>query len=94
MTEKTYRQITHKLRIYRGPGRGEKVSERPRGKNGAYQDSEENPTLITLDEYDQVDVTKLLAAGIIAEYRPPKPPKAKPQGEEVEDVGKDSEPLG
>jgi len=70
----TYRQMAHRLRIQRGPGRPDRVSERPRKGNrsfgwGEYADSDEQPTLITFDEHDRVDVPALLAIGAIVPWQ-------------------------
>lgn len=63
-----YRQIAEKLRIQRGVGRPDKVSTRPRDKtSGRYLDAD-NPTLIELDQWDQVDMPSLLADGAIEPY--------------------------
>lgn len=74
----TYRQVAHKLRIQKDPGCGpHKESVRPRkGKRGPYLDSDDEPTLITFDEDDAVDVERLLAIGAIKPYSPPKPKRA------------------
>lgn len=69
----TYRQLSHRLRIQRGPGRPDKVLERPREGSrergwGRYLDSDEKPTLITFDEYDQVDIAQLLRSGAIVPW--------------------------
>ncbi len=70
-----YRQITHKLRIHRGPGRGERLSERPRDdRTRRFLDSPERPTLVQFDEGDRVDVAWLLAIGAIAPWEPPASP--------------------
>ncbi len=69
--DKQYRQITHKLRIHRAPGLPETESVRP--GRWANQDSEENPTLITLGDSDRVDIPALLAMGAIVPWEPPKP---------------------
>lgn len=71
----TYRQVAHKLRIQKDPGCGpHKESARPRkGKRGPYLDSDDEPTLITIDADDAVDVPRLLAQGAIVPYSPPKP---------------------
>lgn len=71
-----FRQLSARLRVQRGPGRPDLVSERPRerradGSAGRYLDSPEQPTLITFDEYCQVDVEALLRIGAIAPYTPP-----------------------
>lgn len=76
-----YRQIAHRLRINRGPGHPDKVSERPRAGArdrgwGAFLDSDESPTLIEFDELDQVDVPGLLRLGAIV----PHPPKGGRRG--------------
>ena len=80
----TYRQVTRRLRVQRGPGRPDLVSERPvelsakgepktdaRG-NVRYTDSEESPTLVTFDEHCRVRVDQLLRVGAIAEHEAPK----------------------
>jgi hypothetical protein len=62
----TFRVIAWKLRVQRGPGRGDKNVERPRmPKRGPYLDSDDKPTLLTIDEHDQVNVPALLASGAI-----------------------------
>ena len=67
----TYRQITHRLRIQRGPGRTDKISERPRNlMTGDFLDDASNPTLITFDEYDQVNIPYLLTLGAIEPWKP------------------------
>lgn len=67
-----YRQITHKLRIPRGPGNPDLVSVRPRHKkSGAYQDSDDKPTLVEFDELCRVDLEFLQTLGAIVEYTPP-----------------------
>lgn len=88
---KTYRQLSHKLRIQRGPGRPDKVSARPRMGSredgwGEFTDSDKEPTLITFDEYDQVNIPSLLAQGSLVEWKPkPKPKMPAPViGPEVE----------
>lgn len=78
---KPYRQLSARLRVQRGPGRPDLVSERPRdvkqdGSLGRYVDSEEAPTLVTFDAHCQVDVPSLLQIGAIAEYAPPAPEAA------------------
>lgn len=78
-----YRQIAHRLRVQRGPGRPDLVSERPRRGSkkqgwGDYLDSPEHPTLVEFDEYCQVDIPALLRQGAIA----PREPR-----EEVQDSG-------
>lgn len=75
----TYRQITFRLRVQRGPGRKDLVSERPHKKdrhdNRIYTDSDEKPTLVRFDKYCQVDIPSLLQLGAIIPYTPPKPTK-------------------
>ena len=71
-----YRQVTHKLRMQRGPGRPDKNSERPREGSraegwGRFLDTDAAPTLITFDEYDQVDIDALLRLGAIVPWLPP-----------------------
>ena len=65
-----YRQITYKLRVQRGPGRPDLVSERPRNKKGEYTD-DKKPKLVSFDEHCRVDVERLLRIGAIEEYTPP-----------------------
>lgn len=72
---RTYRLITHRLRIQRGPGNPDKVVERPRAGSreagwSEFLDSDENPTLITFDELDQIDVASHLRGGGLCEYAP------------------------
>lgn len=71
-----YRQFSHRLRIQRGTGRPDKVSERPRQGSkergwGDYLDSDDAPTLIEFDALDQVDVRQLLKTGAIVAYTSP-----------------------
>lgn len=72
-----YRQITHRLRVQRGPGRPDFVSERPRDpKSGKYLD--DGPPLIEFDAHCQVDVESLIRSGALArEPEPTAPAKAK-----------------
>ena len=68
-----YRQIAHRLRIQRGPGRPDKVSERPRkDKRGPFLDGND-PTLIEIEEGDRVDVGFLLRTGALEPWNPPEP---------------------
>lgn len=66
-----YRVLTRKLRIQRGPGRPDKVVERP-GHDGVlgyvFDDSDGCPTLVEFDALDKVDVSFLLACGAIREW--------------------------
>lgn len=85
----TYRQIVHRLRIQRGPGQPDKVSERPREGSrdrgwGKYRDSDDAPTLITFDKHDRVNVEKLLRIGAIVPYEPPKRKGVRDVGEDIE----------
>ena len=80
----TFRQVTHRLRIQRGPGNPDRVSERPREGSrergwGAYLDTD-NPTLVTFDALDQVDVGSLLGIGAIMPHETPRR-KGKSHGE-------------
>lgn len=73
---KTYRQITYKLRVGRGPGRPDLISVRPCKKdkhgNRVYTDSEEKPTLVTFDEHcDLQDLDFWLKVGHLVPYTPP-----------------------
>lgn len=76
---KPFRQFSRRLRIQRGPGKPDKVSERPVQElsDGSirYLDSDEAPTLITFDEHDQVDIPSLLSIGAIVPWVPSKPPE-------------------
>lgn len=74
---KTYRQITYKLRVSRGPGKPDLVSERPCRKdnhgNRTYLDSDEKPTLVTFDDYCVLtDLDFWLKVGHIVPYTPPR----------------------
>jgi hypothetical protein len=60
----TYRQIGPRLRITRGPGKGETLSERPQNRGGRYLDQDE-PTMVTFHIGDQVDVDFLIQVGAI-----------------------------
>ena len=66
-----YRQITLRLRVQRGAGNPDYVSERPRNADLKFTDSEDAPTLCSFDEYCQVDIPFLLQVGAIVEYVPP-----------------------
>ena len=70
-----YRQIAHRLRVQRGPGNPDLVSERPRaGRRGnwaEYLDSDEKPTLVEFDKLCRVDAAHLMKIGAIIEYTPP-----------------------
>lgn len=71
---KVYRQNSHKLRIHH-PGRPDRMSVRPRGGSrergwGRFLD-EDNPTLVSFEEGDQVDVASMLRIGAIAEIPQP-----------------------
>lgn len=69
-----FRQITHRLRVQRGPGRPHLESERPRDeKSGRFLD-DDDPTIVTFDEHCQVDVDSLLAIGAIEVVSPPPSP--------------------
>ncbi len=85
-----YRQIAHRLRIHRAEG-GERVSERPREGSrekgwGKFLDSDDAPTLVELDEGDQVDVTALLRSGAIQPYIAPRKTRAKEVSEDVRET--------
>lgn len=76
MAAKQYRQISGKLRIQRGPGRPDYVSERPRDpRTQRYTDLEE-PTLVSFDQHCQVDVEKMIRRHQIAELEPGTPAPA------------------
>lgn len=82
-----YRQIARRLRIDRGPGRPDLVSERPTVTRAdgsyAFTDSDEQPTVVEFDETCRVNVPELLRLGAIAELAPAKaPPKGPPAGGE------------
>ena len=80
-----YVQIARKLRVQRGPGRPDLVSERPGKWVGRGGDNEwyvfsdaDAPTLVEFDEHCLVDVAAMLRAGSIREYE--EPVKAKKGG--------------
>jgi len=82
---KTYRQITYKLRVSRGPGRSDLVSTRPcktdKHGNRTYTDSDEKPTLVTFDEHCRIaDLPFWLEVGHLVEYTPPKAKEVKARG--------------
>lgn len=82
----TYRQLAHKLRIQRGPGRPDLVSKRPRNKRTKrYLD--DGKTFITFDEHCQADVAKLLRIGAIERLPEPEPAQAMEGGDGGEDTG-------
>ncbi len=67
-----YIQLAPRLRIQRGAGKADLVSERPhkRDKHGnvAFSDDpEKKPTLVEFDEHCQVDIPALLRIGAIRE---------------------------
>ena len=73
-----YVQIARKLRVQRGPGRPDLVSERPGKWVGRGGDSEryvfsdaDAPTLVEFDEHCRGDVAAMLKAGAIREYEAP-----------------------
>ncbi len=68
-----YWQLSHRLRIARGPGVPDRVSERPRDRDsGRYLDYE-SPTVVEFEVGDLVDVPSLLAIGAIAPADAPHP---------------------
>lgn len=75
-----YRQVAMRLRVQRGPGNPDLVSERPHTKdaegNPIYQDEDE-PTLITFDVDCQVDIEKLLKQGAIVPHTARRKPAPK-----------------
>lgn len=81
----TYRVLTLRMQVYRGPGKEELVVERPFSedkKTGeiVFSDSDAEPTLIAFDKHCQVDVEHLLRIGAIAEVTPAKPGKSEAKG--------------
>ena len=74
----TFRVIAQRLRISRGPGRPDLVVERHRTLGGRFTDSDEAPTLVTLDEWCQIDMASLLGTALVP-YTAPAPAKAKKQ---------------
>lgn len=76
-----YIQIARKLRVQRGPGNADLVSERP-GKwanqgepneRFVYSDDPETaPTLVDFDEHCRVDIPSMVRMGAIREYVEPK----------------------
>lgn len=72
--KKQYRQVTLRLRIQRGAGHPDFVSERPRRRIAAEQyeyTDIESPTLVSFDRHCQVDVEQLLRIGAIEQYEAP-----------------------
>lgn len=77
-----YRQVTIRLRIQRGPGRPDLVTERAyrvdRGTGRTVfldEIGKAEPTLVEFDEHCQVDVEHLLKLGAIEPWRPAKKAK-------------------
>ena len=82
-----YRQIARRLRVDRGPGHPDLVSERPTitRADGSYEftDSDANPTLVEFDETCRVNLPELLRLGAIVAHTPAKAPaKGTPAGGE------------
>lgn len=81
-----YIQIAERLRIQRGAGRPDLVSERPtrrnpKGDRVAYlDDPATNPTLVEFDEHCQVNIDFLLRTGGLRPYTAPPAPPAGPVG--------------
>lgn len=78
----TYRQISEKLRVNHGPGKGETTNSRPRSRAGVYLDGTE-PTLLTLHEGDLVDLPFLIGIGALEPYEPPAPAKEAKSSEQA-----------
>jgi len=73
-----WRQISRRIRVQRGSGRPDLVSERPVKGSGrrpdgswAWADSEEAPTLVTFDEHCRVDPLSMVAQGSLVAWVPP-----------------------
>lgn len=67
-----YRQISPRIRVQRGPGKPDFVSERPRATPaGPFTDSDDAPTLVEFDADCIVNVGFLLRAGAIVEVALP-----------------------
>ncbi len=80
-----YRQLSLRLRVQRGQGRKDLVSERPHKMTDAgpvYSDSLEKPTIVTFDEHCQVDIEAMLGSGAIAEHAASRRRASKGDGEE------------
>ena len=75
-----YRQLAPRIRVQRGPGQPDYVSERPRTKpGGPFTDSDSAPTLVEFDDGCIVNVAFLLRTGAIAEVSlPESPPELSP----------------
>ncbi len=73
MTDRTYLQITRRLRVNRGPGRPELVSE---------LGPERVPAPVTFDEHCQVDVAWLQHIGALQELPSAPEPAAATDGDE------------
>ena len=78
-TAGTYVQLSRGLRISRGAGQPDRLSQRPMGEDrkGRFfkDDPTTNPTLVTFEIGDQVDVASLLRIGAILPYQAPSPPR-------------------
>jgi len=78
-----YIQIAERLRVQRGAGRPDLVSERPtrrnqKGDRVAYlDDPDTNPTLVEFDEHCQVNIDFLLRTGGLRPYTPRRSQPAK-----------------
>lgn len=70
-----YRLIAGKLRVQRGPGKGDLIAERPfkrdrRTNSKMFLDGANDPVLVEFDADCVVDVPSLIAIGAIEEYHP------------------------
>lgn len=74
---RTYVQIVERLRVQRGAGEADLVSQRPvrrnaKGERVAFADDPDTaPTLVTFDERCQVNIPFLLRTGAIREHVAP-----------------------
>lgn len=81
-----FEQLAHRLRVQRGPGNADLVSERPRERiagsdNYRYTDLDA-PTMVSFDQHCLVDVDALIASGAIrVPAAEPAEPKAAKTGE-------------
>ena len=65
-----YRQLSPRIRVQRGPGKPDFVSERPRATPaGPFTDSDDAPTLVEFDADCIVNIGFLLRAGAIVEVQ-------------------------
>lgn len=83
LCKQTYRLVSYKLAVRNKVGKPQKVIVRPhsgRGSEMTFGDSDDEPTLIKFDVWDEVDIQYLLNNGSIAVHNPPRGKSAKADG--------------